>query len=303
MSLLQHALSSGFKNFTRNIWLSVTAVIVLAVSLCTVGFLTLISTSLEYAIKQLDNRVSIVVFFKEGTEKNDVETVEKDVRQNFSIENTIITDKEQEKEQLTSTNPDIQKAFELVGNPLSFKLEIQPKSINDYNALATFLSKNEYSEVIDPTSIKNPSVIIGNLKRLNNATKTGSIIVIMLFALISVLVMINILRLAIYNRREEIEIMRLVGATNGYIQSPFVVEGTLYTLVAAIIVLAVFIPITNSTTPLVTQYLSAAFNQGGTPGELSLGTQVFINLIIEIIVGIIIGVTTIYVAIQRYLQK
>jgi cell division transport system permease protein len=304
MSLFNHAISSGIKNFTRNIWLSITAITVLTVSLSAVGFLSLVSTSLEFAIKKLDTRVSLLVFFNEGATMDDVNLVEQDVKANYTIVSSIITDKEQERKAMEERSPSNIEAFELVGNPLSYKLELRPESINDYQSIVVFLSKDVYSQIIDPQRIKNPSEIIENLKRVSSVTRAFSVGVILIFAFISILVMINILRLAVYNRREEIEIMRLVGATNSYIQSPFVVEGILYNCIAALIVVGFFIPLTNASIPQITSYLSSAIEtSGATSSSTALTVEVFTNLGLIILAGLGIGIITNYTALQRYLQK
>jgi cell division transport system permease protein len=306
MSLLQHSITSGARNFTRNIWLSLTAVTILVVSLSAVGFLSLLSTSLEYAIQKLDSQVNIVVFFQEDATLENVQFLDKELTQDnenrgFEVISTKVFTKEDEKQNLLKRIPGIGDVFDLIGNPLSYKLEIQPKSINDFDSTVTFLSQEKYKDII--LSIKNPSSVINNLKRLNTTSNTISFIVIAVFALVSILVMINILRIAVYNRREEIEIMRLVGATNTYIQSPFIVEGVLYNVVAAGIVLAIFIPLTNALAPAINNYLSAAFVSSEQSDISQFSNKVFLNLAINIVAGVVIGVLTIYLAIQRYLKK
>ncbi len=303
---MQHALSSGIKNFTRNIWLSLTAVTILVISLGAVGFLSLISTSMEYAIAKLDQQVNIVVFFKEDVT---VETVnilkadleKKDSSRGFEITSSKVFTKEEEKETLLKRMPGIGDIFDLIGNPLSYKLELQPKTLADFEPTVNFLNQDKFKDIL--LSVKNPSAVIKNLKRLNSITKTTGLIVIAVFALVSILVMINILRIAVYNRREEIEIMRLVGATNTYIQSPFIVEGVLYNLVAACIILAIFIPLTNSISPYINAYLSSAFVSSEASDLSQFSNKVFLNLAINIVAGVIIGIITIYLAIQRYLKK
>ena len=303
---MQHALSSGIKNFSRNIWLSLTAVTILVVSLGAVGFLSLVSTSMEYAIAKLDQQVNIVVFFKEDVTldtvnilKSDLER--KDASRGFEIVSSKVFTKEEEKQNLLKRVPGIGDVFDLIGNPLSYKLEIQPKTLTDFEPTVNFLNQDKFKDIL--LSVRNPSAVINNLKRLNSITRTTGLIVIAVFALVSILVMINILRITIYNRREEIEIMRLVGATNGYIQSPFVVEGILYNLVAAAIVLGVFIPLTNSIAPYINTYLSSAFVSSEASDLSQFSNKVFLNLGINIVAGVLIGIVTIYLAIQRYLKK
>lgn len=306
MSLLQHALSSGIRNFTRNIWLSLTAVTILVVSLGAVGFLSLISTSMEYAIAKLDSQVNIVIFFKEDVTLQTVQILEtelakKDASRGFEIISSKIFTKEEEKQNLLKRMPGIGDVFDLIGNPLSYKLELQPKTLSDFEPTVNFLNQDKYKDIL--LSVKNPSAVINNLKRLNTITRTTGLIVIAVFALVSILVMINILRITIYNRREEIEIMRLVGATNTYIQSPFVVEGVLYNVVAAVIVLSIFIPLTNSIAPYINNYLSSAFVSSEQDDISQFSSRVFLNLGLNIVFGVLIGIITIYLAIQRYLKK
>ena len=111
--------------------------------------------------------------------------------------------------------------------------------------------------------------------------------------------MANILRITIYSHKEEIEIMRLVGATNNYIRLPFVAEGVYYNVIAAIIVVTLFIPSLNTILPQMQNWII----DGNFIGDASgLSFQIYITLATTIITGILVGIVTTYLTIQRYLQ-
>ena len=115
---------------------------------------------------------------------------QKNDKRGFDVISTQVFTKEEEKQNLLKRIPGIGDVFDLVGNPLSYKLEIQPKSINDFDKTVDFLSQDKYKDII--LSVKNPSSVINNLKKLKSTAETISLIVIAVFALVSILVMINI---------------------------------------------------------------------------------------------------------------
>ena len=121
---------------------------------------------------------------------------------------------------------------------------------------------------------------------------------IIVFALVSILVMANILRITIYGRKDEIEIMRLVGGTNGYIRGPFIVEGTLYNVIASLIVVLIFAPSIGFLIPWIESYLKITSSQY----TLALILQMYLSILGTIVIEMLVGVLTAYFAAKKYLK-
>jgi cell division transport system permease protein len=140
--------------------------------------------------------------------------------------------------------------------------------------------------------------LIDNLQKLYYWVGIIGAALVIVFGSISILVMINILRIAIYSFKDEIEIMRLVGATNNYIRAPFIVEGFYFNLIAAIIVIALFVPALNYFLPNIQNWLGISIGNN----SYELLSQIYFSLGSTILVGMVIGVLTTYMATRRHLK-
>jgi len=128
------------------------------------------------------------------------------------------------------------------------------------------LESDQYKDFIDKVNYEDNRVVIDRLDTILKFIVTFGIALVAVFALIAILVIFNTIRLTIYNRKEEVEIMRLVGATNWYIRGPFLVESILYAVLSTIITIGLLIPVFIKVIPKVTQYVNPNLNMYGTSG-------------------------------------
>ena len=120
-------------------------------------------------------------------------------------------------------------------NPLLATLRVQAKNLENYPKLSENISTGQFSAFIDHLNYNDNREVIDKLTKVLKIVVSVGIGLIAIFSAIAVLVLFNTLRLTIYNRREEVEIMRLVGATNWYIRGPFVAESIMYSLAATVV--------------------------------------------------------------------
>jgi cell division transport system permease protein len=298
--MIVHALTEGFKNLTRSFWLSATAVAVLTISLGTVGGVVIGSTALGFAVRQLNNQLAISAYISRDV---DTQTRDMAIEELKNIENARsvrYVSKEEAQKELIDQNPFLEAASQTLQNEdqslvLDY-IEIIPNDIDSYDSINTTLNSNRYKDIWD--SIQGTEEFKKNLENIYFYMNIAVVVVIAVFGLASVLVMINILRMTVYTHRDEIEIMRLVGATNGYIQSPFIAEGIYFNLLASGFVIGGFVPLINITLP----YLERFFQLTADGSINNLIIQMYISLALTIVIGCIIGIVTSYLAIQRYLK-
>jgi cell division transport system permease protein len=146
--------------------------------------------------------------------------------------------------------------------------------------------------------VRDQQAFINQLQKIYRWTNIGGILLTIVFALVSIMVMINILRITIFHRKNEIEIMRLVGATNNYIRGPFVVEGFYYNVIASIIVIGLFFPAITLLLPSLKSWLQLQSSESTN----TLVFQMYLSVISTIVVGSIIGVMTAFFATRKYLK-
>jgi len=193
----------------------------------------------------------------------------------------------------------LQAIDELGENPFGAKLSIKAKEPSQYAGIAQFLTDRmeglSGESFIDSVNYAQNKVVIDQLERLTTYVQRFGYVVIFLFALASIMITFNTLRLAIYTAREEISVMRLMGASNGYIRGPFLVEGTLYGVISGVIALIIFFPLTF----LLRDSTATAF--GADIFSIYVGQFVFFVFVL-IGIGALLGVISSFLAVRKYLS-
>ncbi len=193
----------------------------------------------------------------------------------------------------------LQALDELSDNPFGAALAIKAKQPSQYESIAAFLSDHQNDSNGNPfiSSVnyaQNKTVIV-QLENVTTYVRQFGWFMIFIFSAASVLITFNTIRLAIYTAREEISVMRLVGASNMYIRGPFVVEGTLYGIVSGLIALIAFFPL-------------AWLLKG--PTQKMFGADIFahylssfpIFFIVLILAGAFLGALSSFLAVRKYLS-
>lgn len=193
----------------------------------------------------------------------------------------------------------LQALNELGSNPFGAALAIKAKQPSQYEAIAEYLKDHETdangAAFIDSVNYAQNKAVITELEKVTEYVRQFGWFTILIFALASILITFNTIRLAIYTAREEISVMRLVGASNLYIQGPFVVEGTLYGTVSGIISLIILFPM-------------AWLLRG--PVETIFGSDIFAHyltafplfFVILVFAGAILGGISSFLAVRKYLS-
>jgi cell division transport system permease protein len=297
--MIKRFVVEGVKNATRSIWLSITAIMVLTVSLASVVLIITMSVTVGYTVRNLDSLVSFPAFFKENVVEEQINnTIIPDLKKNTNIKKIEYFNRDQARKSLETGSAGFISAGLKQDENLAWRyILITPDKSENYKSVVQSVQEGKYAEVFD--EIPNDPRFVENLISFYGWINIVGIVLIIVFALISVLVMSNILRMTIYNHRDEIEILRLVGATNNYIRGPFVTQGIIYNLIAAVIVLSLFVTMIGIAAPTVKQYIGISSISSG---NSDLVTQVYLSLFMTMAASIAVGVLTIYVSIQRYLK-
>src|SRR3989344_723653 len=194
----------------------------------------------------------------------------------------------------------LQALEELGTNPLGAALNIQAKQTSQYESIARFLEgasvlSADGQNIIDKVNYNQNKIVIDRISKIIIATERIGFIVTLLLVIMSIIITFNTIRLTIYISKEEISVMRLVGASNKYVRGPFVVEGMIYGLVSGLVTLIVFLPLT---------YYLGSFSEklfGLNMFDHYLGNFFSISFII-LSSGVFLGVVSSYLAVRRYLH-
>ena len=248
---IKRVVKAGFVNFWRNGWVSLAAILVVVMTLFTIGSLIFSKAALDITLEEVKNKIDISVYFKANAEEQDILAMKDIVAklsevksvEYVSADKALADFKERHKDNATL----LQSIEELDKNPLGAALNIKAKEISQYGLVAKFLDgKNETPgvSIIDKVNYFQNKKVIDNLSCMIDSTKRTDLTKSLILAIIAILVTFNTIRLTIYASREEIEVMRLVGASNKFVSGPFIIEGIMYGVISTIITMILFFPYT-----------------------------------------------------------
>lgn len=297
----QRVIKNGAVNFYRNGWLSTATVSILVLTLFVVAGLMTMSVMTAYAVDMLKNKIDITVYFSQDTGEDKITKVVDDLNKLSDIRNIDYISKEDAllkfRERHKNNSLLLQSLSELDANPLQSSLNIKAKDPSQFANIVSFLESGEYKEIIDKVNYHEKQTTIEKLTVFIKGVRQIGMALIVVFALIAFLVSFNAVRMAIYTAREEIAIMRLVGASNWFIRGPFIVEGLLYGLIAAIFTVGLFYPMLSFAAP----YIDGFMPDINIYGYFKSNFFQFFAIIAGI--GIVLGALSSFVAVRRYLKN
>lgn len=239
----ERVLKTGLINFVRNVSLSVAATAVMVVTLTIVLFSLIANATFTHTIDQINEKIDISVYLKDDVTDKQREALIAQLKGIENVKSINYVSKEQALEQYRSDNQenlDLLLAISQTDNPLPATLQIKPKDPALIDGIKTVLEKPEAKALqSDETSYSGDRKEA--IDKITNATaffRKTVFIGIIVFAVISMLIIFNTIQMAIFNRRDELTIMRLLGASTWYIKGPFIVETMLYGIIAAIVSLS-----------------------------------------------------------------
>ncbi len=290
----------GLQNFWRNGLLSVATIIVMVLALLTFEGLMLFSEVTKGAIASLENKIDISVYFKTDTKEDDVLAVERAIKALPEVERVAYISRDEALRVFRLTHagdPTINKALDELGeNPFAASLNIKAKSPEHYRAIAAYAEREEFAHAVSKVTYSENKNVIDSLTKIITTVNRVGVTANIIFAFIAMIIAFNTIRLAIYANREEIGVMRLVGASNAYIRGPYVVEGILYGVIGTVIALLIITPIVVGITP----YVNIVIRSVNLSTILySQFASIFLN---SLLLGVALGVISSSIAITRYLK-
>lgn len=304
LSNIIRSIKYGFQNFGRNIFLSIATTSIMVLTLFGLGFFMVINQISSQALSGIQDRVDISVYLKEGVEETQINQFVDYVKGIEGVKETNLITKEMAMDKFKETYKDepaiLQSLQVLDENPFPRTLTIKAQNSKFYQSINDTLLASEYKDsVIQQTDYQKSTSkdIIDRLNNIITVTRNVGISVIVVLATIAVLITYNTIRLTLYSYRQEIEIMRLVGANDTQIKGPFFVEGVLFGVFGTFIsFLLLFVVVLIISSPI------ASFVSSSQSPSSYVLANAFIIIGIQLLVGIILGVGSSLIAINRYLK-
>ncbi|MDP2656131.1 MAG: permease-like cell division protein FtsX [bacterium] len=301
---LYRVVKFAFQNFWRNFWLSIVTISIITLSFLSVNFFIFTNALVDTTIQAVENRINITVNFKTTASEPDILVLKNAVEKNSYVESAVYISKQiafekfrakQEKEGNTIVTDSLDQFEE---NPLFASLLIKAKDINYYPAITQIISQSQYEPIIEKTNLDDKSKVISTLSNIKQRIQQVGWIINIFFLAIAVLIVYNTIRITIYTRKEEIGIMKLVGATNWYIRAPLVLESVIYSVIAIIATVIIVYPLLGILQPYASSYFDGqAFD------VLAFFSNNFLTIFgYELLASVVLNVISSAVAIGRYLR-
>ncbi len=239
----------GFQNFIRNSLLSLATIIVLVMALVVFEGLMIFQEVTNTTITSLKDKIDISVFFKTNISEDEVLKVKKDIESLKEVKAVEYVSRDKALESFKAkyeSDPKISQALiELGNNPFFASLNIKANNPDDYAGIVSYMKSGDIKEMIEDLTFEESKLVIDRLSRFISIIQNIGLALTLFLALTAVLITFNTIRLAIYSNREEIGIMRLVGASNSFINGPYIIESVIFGILAALFSLLIIGPFIN----------------------------------------------------------
>ncbi len=295
---------SGGKNFKRNALVSFASILVMTITLSVIAATLLIQAVLNASLASIESKVDVTIYYTTTAKEAQILTMKESIEQfpevsevgYISAADAIATFRaKHENDYLT-----IQALDELDENPLGASLTIKAHETSQYESIVKILGGDsalakDNASIIDTINYNKNKDVIDRLTDLIAGARRLGIILTVVLVLLSIIITFNTIRLTIYFAREEINIMRLVGADNRYIRGPFMIEGLLYGGISTLITVILFLAVTYWFGRTMTDFLGINLFSY----YLRNFFQIFIIILFS---GAALGSISSFLAIRRYLK-
>lgn len=297
---LNRIIKSGFLNFWRNGWLSTATILIMTVALTTWTSIFLLNVVLTSVLNILEEKVDISVYFNLNAKEADILSLKSKLETLGEVKNVGYVSAGEAleifKKRHAADEILLKSVQELSDNPLEASLNILAKDASNYETVSSFLSQNQFSGIISKINYAENKFVIERLSNIISVLRKSGLAASLVLAILAFLVAFNTVRLAIYSSREEITIMKLVGASDRFVRGPFIVEGVLHGLTSSAFALMLIIPGVAFLGPKLFSFLP----------EINLvnylGDNFWQLLFFQTLGGVILGVFSSWFAIRKYLK-
>lgn len=300
-------LKTGFQNFFRNATLAIAAIAVMVITLTIILFSVIANATFTNTVTQITDRIDVSFFLKDEVTEQQREQLLNELNGRKDVEAVSYRSKEQvlaDYKRQNQNNVDLLLAISQTDNPLPATINIKPTNPTDLASLRAYLAQPRIaalqSESVNEDNVRTRQRAVDEISRAADLSRTAGVVGIGVFSVVSILIIFNTIRMTIFNRRDELQIMRLLGASSWYIRGPFIVETVIYGVVSGLV-----------STALCSAIFQIASSTLGASSlgllDISYASQYFsrnflIILTIQLALGILIGAASSAIATQRYLK-
>ena len=295
---------TGCRSFIRNSWLTIAATAVMVVSITILLVAIVLNVTTQNAITEVSRNLRIAVYLQDSAVDEDWQPLREELNQNEYVSSIHYVSKQEAQMRFSESFGDDQgivEGLEIVGgDSLPASLEISVSDLNQIEAVGAIASTEKYDPVVESVSLGKTDAkkTIERASSVRNFVVKASIVTAGVFASVAILIIFNTIRIAIFTRSEEIRIMKLIGATPGFIRGPFLVESSIYGVIAGL-----------TATGTVYALIVALGSRVATQPEFTATYDFFTQSLIigymaagSVVGGVFIGFVSALLAMERYLK-
>lgn len=289
----KRAIKESLKNMWRGKFISIATIVVIALILFILNIITAVNFAIDNIFKELSQKVDIIIYLKDESDIIEIKNLITELESFEEIKEVKYTSKEEALENILEEYTAAENPFEKYGlpNKLPASIQIITNKPESHQIITSFLQESNYSKLfLNIESNEETKEIAKTLLQISKATKKVSLGILLSFLIGGILIIINAIHLTIYNRKEEIWIMKVVGATPFSIRLPFVLEGAFYGTFAG--VLSVL---------LIIFFLGEIGSEN--IGFVNYPFQIAKMGILQVLLSILLGIISSIIAIQKYFKN
>lgn len=293
------ALKFSLQDISRNVWLSVITITILILAMFSINTLILVRVVSSGAVEAVKGKVNLSLYLKPDSLESEIFELKFKINSFSGVKSTQYVSKQEALDSFrekNENNPEILQALlELGKNPLSPSLIITPYDVNNLGNLIEELRALE-SSIIESRDFSDNSMILDKINNITKRIDDIGIFIIAIFILTSLLVIYNSIKVAIYTHKKEIEIMRLVGASNAFIYAPFLLSSVIYTLLATVIIIMLTLPLLGVLQP----YLELFFVDYNVNVVLYFVDNFILIFGVQFLAISVVNIVASYLAVRKY---
>jgi cell division transport system permease protein len=295
-------LKFAVQDFWRNIWLSLVTVSILTLALLSVNVLIFMNAMADQVISSVQEKIDVSVSFTEETSRSEINNLKNKLEKMPEVKKVTFVSKQEALEKFKEKHKDnqkIQETLQEIGeNPLLDSVIVNAHSTESYDSILAFLENPEYENMIYDKNFTDHRLIINRINSLTDKVERFGITISIIFGIIAVLIVYNAIRVIIYTHREEIGVMRLVGATNWFIRTPFLVSSLIYAVLSVVITVLILYPLLG----LIQPYFNNLLVDYGFDLVAYFNNHFFLIFGLELLGVIVLTVISSGFAISKYLR-
>lgn len=305
ITVLKRIIKAGFLNFKRGGVVSWAAVLVVTITLSVITAIILLQAVLHFSLQQIENKVDVTIYFTTKAPEDKILLLKSSLEKLPEVAEVSYTSADEAlrifRERHQNDYPTIQALDEIGDNPLGAYLNVKAREVSQYESIANFMKSDNAlvagsASIVDKVNYYQNKLVIDRLNNIIGGAQRLGFLITLILVIISIIITFNTIRLAIFISREEIGVMRLVGASKMQVRGPFMIEGVIYGAIATLVTLAIFWPATAWLGRNMTDFL------GINMYDYYLGSflQIFAILLLS---GVILGIISSFLAVRKYLNK